>query len=201
MALALGLLGVRALKAPAAAATSALYLHAAGSMDETVPATSSAQTFAMTSIGATATWATPTTYPAQTIPAGTYTFTYWAAGGLGATATAALTFGYSSRADCSGVTTIALASANVLQPGSANTSAFVASVPTVLPASEYLCFTITVATASGGGITLQYDAAAQPTNLATPAITVPLEGVLALGSVAIAAPMLARRRRKEATAA
>jgi hypothetical protein len=195
VALALGLLALQALRSPPGAAAPAFYLHSAGLMDETAPTAGTAQTFAMTA-GATATWATATQYPAQTVPAGTYTFTYWATGGVGASATVALTFGYSTAADCSGLTVIALASANVLTSGNANTASFIASVPTVLPASAYLCFTITVATVVAGGITLQYDAATEPTNLATPAITVPLEGLLLLVPAALAAPLLARRRRK-----
>jgi len=91
---------------------------------------------------------------------------------------------------------IALASANTLTPGSGGTSTFVAALPTVLPATEFLCFTITVAVASGGGITLDYDSAAAPTNLGTPSITVPGRGLLLLAPAAIALPLLARRRRQ-----
>jgi cellulose synthase/poly-beta-1,6-N-acetylglucosamine synthase-like glycosyltransferase len=194
-ALALGLLGLRAWQAPPAAAASGFYLHSGGLMDETTPAGSNAQTVALTSTGVTATWASTTTYPAQTIPTGTYTFTYWATGGIGASATAALTFGYSSTQTCGTVTTIALASANVLTPGSGNTSTFIASVPTVLPGNEFLCFTISVASVAAGGITLDYDSASQPTNLGTPAITVPALGLLLLAPCAVLVPVLARHRR------
>jgi hypothetical protein len=190
----LAVLGVGSLRAQPAYAATAFYLHAAGSMDQAIPGDSTLQTLDLTSIGASATWGTATAYPAQTVAAGTYTFTYWATGGLGASATVAMTFGYSAVSTCSAVTPIGSAAANTLTAGNGNSSAFVVTVPVVLPADSYLCFTITVGLVANGGLTLEYDTAAEPTNLSTPSITVPWRGWPVLLLAAVAVPLAIRRR-------
>jgi hypothetical protein len=194
MAIVLGGLAIASSRAEPAYAATAFYLHAGGSMDQAASTASTLQVADLSSIGAADTWATPTAYPAQTVAAGTYTFTYWATGGVGASATVAMTFGYSPLASCGTVTPIGSAAANVLTPGNGNTSDFTVTVPVALPADSYLCFTITVGVVAGGGLSLDYDTASQPSNLSTPTITVPVRGWPLLLVAALVIPIAVRRR-------
>jgi hypothetical protein len=142
----------------------------------------------MNTPGATQAWATTVAYTGQTIPAGTYTFTYWASGEGGSTVTAALTFGYSSAASCAVIVPIATWTAALVNGGGSSTSASLPAV--VLPATSYLCWQITVLAVDKGGLDLRYDANNQQTSITTPSIVVPEHGSLLIG-LAILLPLAA----------
>src|SRR5207244_6537749 len=136
---------------------------------------------------ATQTWATAVAYTGQTVPAGSYTFTYWTSGQGNATVTAALTFGYSATVTCAVVVPIASWTASLVNGGGSSTSA---SLPAVLlPASSYLCWQITVVALDKGGLDLRYDAGNQQTSIATPSIVLPEPGS-PLSRLAILLPRL-----------
>jgi hypothetical protein len=170
----LTILGIGAMTAPIVEASNAYYLHnpAGGfTIDNTASSNGSPAKFPMNAPGATQTWATTTAYTGQTIPAGTYTFTYWTSGEGGSAVTAALTFGYSTSASCAVIMPIATWTATLVNGGGSTTSA---SLPAVLlPASSYLCWQITVVAVSKGGLDLRYDGNNQQTSITTPSIIVP----------------------------
>ena len=192
--LALSILGVGAATAPSVLAANVYYLHNPGSvytLDNTPSTTGAPAKFHMTTVGATQTWATATAYPSQTIPAGTYTFTYWASGEGSAAVTALLTFGYSPSASCSGVIAILTWSA-ALNNGNGLVTSSTTAAPTDLPANSYLCWTVTITSVTGGGLDLRYDSNNQQTSLSTPAIVVP-ESVLPVFGLALFLPFATRR--------
>src|SRR3989442_1999985 len=84
--------------------------------------------------------ATTETYTGQTIPAGTYTFTYWTSGEGGSTVTAALTFGYSASASCAVIVPIATWTATLVNGGGSTTSASLPAV--VLSRKSYICIQV-----------------------------------------------------------
>src|SRR5438552_15359234 len=107
--LVLTILGIGAATAPSVLAANVYYLHNPGgayTMDSS-PTNGTPAKFQMSNPGATQTWATTVAYTGQTVPAGSYTFTYWTSGQGNATVTAALTFGYRSTATCAVVVPIA----------------------------------------------------------------------------------------------
>src|SRR5256886_7946690 len=77
--------------------------------------------FQMSNPGATQTWASTVSYTGQTVPAGSYTFTYWTSGQGNATVTADLTFGYSATASCAVVVPIASWTASLVNGGGSST--------------------------------------------------------------------------------
>jgi hypothetical protein len=199
--LVLSILGIGAATAPTVEATNAYYLHnpaGAYNMDNTPSSNGSPAKFSMSAPGATQTWATIVAYTGQTIPAGSYTFTYWASGEGGSTVTAVLTFGYSPDPLCSVIVPIA-AWTDSLVNGAGSTSS--TSVPAVmLPANSYLCWQITVVALTKGGLDLRYDSNNQQTSLTTPSIVVPEHGTPLLGLVLllplVAQQMIRRPLRK-----
>jgi glycosyltransferase involved in cell wall biosynthesis len=199
--LVLSILGIGAATAPTVEASNAYYLHnpaGAYTMDNTPSTNGSPAKFSMTVPGATQTWATSIAYTGQTIPAGTYTFTYWASGVGGSTVTALLTFGYSPDPSCSVIVPIA-AWTDSLVNGAGSTSS--TGVPAVmLPANSYLCWQITVVALTKGGLDLRYDSNNQQTSLTTPLIVVPEHGTPLIGLVlllpVVAQQMIRRPLRK-----
>jgi cellulose synthase/poly-beta-1,6-N-acetylglucosamine synthase-like glycosyltransferase len=180
--LVLTILGIGAATAPTVLAANLYYLHNPGGAYtiDNVPSSSSPAKFAMDNPGATQTWASTVTYPGQTIPAGSYTFTYWASGHGNAEVTALLTFGYSATASCAVIVPIASWTA-LLTNGNASTSTNMPSV--IVPTNSYLCWHITVVAATNGGLDLRYDGNNQQTSIATPSIVVPEHGSPLIGLV------------------
>ena len=187
--LVLTILGIGAATAPTVLAANVYYLHnpaGAYTMDGS-PSGGTPAKFQMSSPGATQTWATTVTYTGQTVPAGSYTFTYWTSGQGNATVTAALTFGYSATASCAVVVPIASWTASLVNGGGSSSSANMPAV--ILPTTSYLCWQITVV-AVNGGLDLRYDASNQQTSIATPTIVVPEHGSPLIG-LALLLPLLA----------
>jgi cellulose synthase/poly-beta-1,6-N-acetylglucosamine synthase-like glycosyltransferase len=195
--LVLAILGVGAATAPTVEASNAYYLHnpaGAYTIDNTPSSNGSPAKFQMNAPGATQSWATTVAYTGQTIPAGTYTFTYWTSGEGGSTVTAALTFGYSGSASCAVIVPIATWTAPLVNGGGSTTSASLPAV--VLPITSYLCWQVTVLAVNKGGLDLRYDANNQQTSVTTPSIVVPEHGSPLVGLVLLlplAAGYLVRR--------
>lgn len=189
--LVLTILGIGAATAPTVNASNAYYLHnptGSYTIDNNSSSNGSPAKFAMNAPGATQSWATTATYTGQTIPAGTYTFTYWTSGEGGSTVTVVLTFGYSSSATCAVIVPIATWTAALVNGGGSTTSA---SLPAVLlPANSYLCWQITVIAVNKGGLDLRYDSNNQQTSITTPSIVVPEHGSPLIG-LAILLPLAA----------
>jgi len=188
--LVLTILGIGAATAPTVLAANVFYLHDAGganTMDST-PTGSSPAKFQMSSPGATQTWVSTVTYTGQTIPAGSYTFTYWTSGVGGATASVDLTFGYSATASCAVIVPIATWAATLVNGGGSSTSTNMPAV--ILAAPSYLCWQVTVVAVSKGGLDLRYDGTNQQTSIATPTIIVPEHGSPLIG-LAMLLPLLA----------
>jgi hypothetical protein len=191
----LTILGIGAATAPTVLAANDYYLHNASgayTLDNTAPSGSPAK-FLMDRPGATQSWASTVTYPGQTIPAGSYVFTYWTSGHGNGEVTAELTFGYSSTASCAVIAPISSWTA-LLANGSSSTSTTMRAV--TIPVNSYLCWKITVVAVSNGGLDLRYDGNHQQTSIATPAIVVPEHGSPLVGLallLPIAAGQLMRR--------
>jgi glycosyltransferase involved in cell wall biosynthesis len=189
--LVLAILGVGAATAPTVEASNAYYLHnPAGvyTIDNNPSSNGSPAKFPMNAPGATQSWATTVAYTGQTIPAGTYTFTYWTSGEGGSTVTAALTFGYSGSASCAVIVPIATWTATLVNGGGSTTSASLAAV--LLPATSYLCWQVTVLAVDKGGLDLRYDSNNQQTSVTTPSIVVPEHGSPLVG-LALLLPLAA----------
>jgi hypothetical protein len=189
--LVLTILGIGAATAPTVDASNAYYLHnpAGGyTIDNNSSTNGSPAKFAMKALGATQSWATTVTYTGQTIPAGSYTFTYWTSGEGGSTVTAVLTFGYSASASCAVIVPITTWTASLVNGGGSTTSASMPAV--ILPANSYLCWQITVIAVDKGGLELRYDSNNQQTSITTPSIVVPEHGSPLIG-LAIFLPLLA----------
>jgi hypothetical protein len=187
--LVLTILGIGAATAPTVLAANVYYLHNPGgayTIDNTASGGSPAK-FLMDNPGATQTWASTVTYPGQTIPAGSYIFTYWTAGNGNGEVTALLSFGYSATASCAVIAPIASWTA-VLDSANSDTSTTMPAV--IVPINSYLCWQITVVSVSNGGLDLRYDGSHQQTSIATPAIVVPEHGSPLIG-LAILLPLAA----------
>jgi hypothetical protein len=188
--LVLTILGIGAATAPTVLAANVYYLHnpaGAYTIDNAASGSTPAK-FQMSNPGATQTWASIVTYTGQTVPAGSYVFTYWTSGQGGATVTAVLTFGYSASATCAVVVPIASWTASLVNGGGSTTSTDMPAV--ILPSTSYLCWQITVAAVNVGGLDLRYDGTHQQTSIATPSIVVPEHGSPLIG-LAILLPLLA----------
>jgi len=186
----LTILGIGAATAPTVLAANLYYLHHPGSaytIDNSAPSSVTAK-FQMNTPGVTQTWASTSTVAAQTVPAGSYVFSYWTSESGGGSVSALLTFGYSATASCAVIVPIASWTA-LLDAGESSTSTSM-PVPAILPANSYLCWRITVVTVSQGGLDLYYDSQHQPTSIATPSIVVPEHGSPLIG-LAILLPLAA----------
>jgi cellulose synthase/poly-beta-1,6-N-acetylglucosamine synthase-like glycosyltransferase len=187
----LTILGIGAATAPTVEASNAYYLHnpaGAYTIDNSASSNGLPAKFPMNATGATQTWATTAAYTGQTIPAGTYTFTYWTSGEGGSTVTAQLTFGYSASASCAVIVPIATWTSDLVNGGGSTTSASMTAV--LLPADSYLCWQLTVVAVNKGGLDLRYDSNNQQTSITTPAIVVPEHGSPLIGLV-ILLPLIA----------
>ena len=190
--LVLTILGIGAATAPSVLAANAFYLHdplGAYTMDNTPSSNGTPAHFQMDTPGATQAWATTVTYTGQTIPAGSYTLTYWVSGEGSASVTAALTFGSSASSSCAVIVPIAAWTATLVNGGGSSTSTSMPAV--VLPANSYLCWQVTVISVSKGGLDLRYDGNNQQTSIATPSIVVPEHGTPLIG-LALLLPLAAR---------
>ena len=196
--LALTFLGFGAVTAPTVLAANVYYLHNPNgtyTMDNNQSTNGSPAKLPMDAVGVTQSWATTFSYVGQTIPAGSYTFTYWTSGEGGATVTATLIFGYSSNSSCAGITPIASWSATVVNGSGSSTSASMSKV--TLPANSYLCWQITVTAVDKGGLDLRFDSNNQQTSITTPSIVVPEHGsplILLAFVIPLAAQRFVRRQ-------
>jgi hypothetical protein len=197
--LVLSILGLGAATAPSVLAANIYYLHdpnGSYTMDNTPSSNGTPAHFQMDTVGATLTWATTIAYAGQTIPAGSYTFTYWTSGQGSSSVTALLTFGYSTAASCATVVPIVSWTAT-MQQGNGSLSS--TSIPAaVLPTSAYLCWTITVVSLTGGGLDLRYDGNNQETSITTPTIIVP-ERAIPIAAVALLIPLIVQQMKGRRT--
>ena len=198
--LVLTILGIGAATAPTVLAANAFYLHnssGVSTIDNTPSSGGTPAHFPMDTAGARRAWATTVAYTGQTIPAGSYTFTYWTSGQGNSTVLAALTFGYSATSSCAVIVPIATRTATLVNGGGSSTST---SMPAVtLPATSYLCWQITVVTVINGGLDLRYDGNNQQTSITTPSIVVPEHGAPLIGLallLPLAAQWLIRRPKR-----
>jgi len=198
--LVLTILGIGAATAPSVLAANAFYLHdpsGAYTIDNIPSSNGTPAHFALDTPGATRAWATTIAYTGQTIPAGSYTFTYWVSGQGNANVNAALTFGYSPTSSCAVIVPIATWTATLVNGGGSSTSTSTPAV--ILPADSYLCWQITVVTVTNGGLDLRYDANNQQTSITTPSIVVPEHGTPLIGLallLPLAAQWLIRRPKR-----
>src|SRR5438477_165044 len=186
--------------APSVLAANAFYLHdplGTYTMDNQPSSNGTPAHFQMDTPGATQAWATTVAYTGQTIPAGSYTFTYWVSGEGSASVTAALIFGYSATSSCTVIVPITAWTAALVNGSGSSTSTSTPAV--VLPANSYLCWQITVVSVSKGGLDLRYDGNNQQTSIATPSIVVPEHATPLIGLallLPLAAPWLIRRPKR-----
>ncbi len=194
----LTILGLGAATASSVLAANIYYLHNPATvytMDNTASQNGTPAKFAMDTVGATETWATTIAYTGQTIPAGSYTFTYWTSGQGSATVTAALIFGYSLSSSCGTIVPIASWTAAMQQGSGSSISSTVGATP--LPANAYLCWQITVLSTTGGGLDLRFDGNNQESSIATPSIVVPEHASPVVGLALLAPLAIAWWRRRD----
>jgi cellulose synthase/poly-beta-1,6-N-acetylglucosamine synthase-like glycosyltransferase len=197
------------------AAGNPLYLHGIGvgpvcvptTLDQTIgtrtPATSAC---GLLVAGVTTTWGF-TNLPAQTVSAGTWSFTmYWSGGSGSIRDTVTIAVGVSRTASCLGVantipnagttwtTTFGTTGAQTTSPFTVTTSASQASLS--IPAGGSLCLKVTLTHDTGGAPSMLYDGVTgvADTRVVPPSIVVP-ESVLGLAGVALAIPLLTGRKR------
>jgi hypothetical protein len=194
------------------AAGNPLYLHGSGTAPGCAPATmdqtvgSRAATCRLA--GDIGVWSF-SNLPAQTVGAGTWSFTmYWAGGGAGSSSTITLSAGVAAGASCAGfvatipnvgstwTTTFGLAGVHKTSPFTLDTSA--SQLPLVIPPGGSLCLRADVSqgNGNGGNIDLVYDGAVGTgdTRLVPPSIVVP-ESVLGFAGLALLIPVFTQRRR------
>ncbi|MDQ6709934.1 MAG: glycosyltransferase family 2 protein, partial [Candidatus Dormibacteraeota bacterium] len=173
--LVLTILGLGAVTAPSVYASNSFYLHnpsSAFTIDNNPPQGTAAR-FSMDAPGAIHTWATTIAYTGQTIPAGTYAFTYWTEQGSSqdgqhqgqndgnGSAMATLTFGHSPSASCAVIAAVATWTATLANASGSSVSSNIPQA--ILPANSYLCWRITVISVSNGGLNLLFNGSQQPT--------------------------------------
>jgi 1,2-diacylglycerol 3-beta-glucosyltransferase len=201
------------------AAGNPLYLHGSGTapgctastLDPATGTRAAACQIQSQGGGVTTTWGW-TGLPAQTVAAGTWTFTmYWTGGSGSSSDTVSITAGVSATASCAGfVPTVPNAgstwtanfgggTSNTTSPLTVTTSA--SQLALVIPAGGSLCLAVTLTHAKGGKPSLIYDGASgvASTNVVPPSIVVP-ESLLGFAGVAVFAPLLVARfvRRRKA---
>src|SRR5438477_7233590 len=146
-------------------------------------------------VGSIAVWETGYTVGAQTIAAGTYTFTYWTSAATGNnSATVTLFFGYSSTPTCSTIVSLVLWGPTLNDGASGATTSTTTASSDTIPANSYICWLIKVTAISGSNsFSLEYDTSTFTTNLNTPTISAPEAGLALLG-LALVVPLVARPR-------
>ena len=197
------------------AAGNPLYLHGTGvgpacvptTIDQTIgtrtPATSAC---GLPVAGVTTTWGF-TSLPAQTVSAGTWSFTMYWSGGTGSIRdTVTVAVGVSRTASCLGVantipnagttwtTTFGTTGAHTTSPFTVSTSASQASLS--IPAGGSLCLKVTLTHNTGGAPSMLYDGVAgvADTRVVPPSIVVP-ESLLGFAGLALAIPVFTRRKQ------
>jgi hypothetical protein len=171
-------------------------LEAAGNMDTTAPTGTQQGQFSL-NLNTWAVWETGYTVSAQTVAAGTYTYTYSTNAPSGPQAvTATLTFGYSSSSVCNNITAIASWSATLAVGVTNATVSTTTGSSSSIPANSYLCWKVLVTAVGNKLLGLFYDSTTYTTNINTPTISVPEAGLALLG-LALVAPIAVRRRRRE----
>jgi hypothetical protein len=171
-----------------------LTVQGAGNLDTNAPTATQQGQFSL-NLNAWAVWETGSTVSAQTVAAGTYTYTYSTNAPSGPQAvTATLTFGYSSSSVCNNITAIASWSATLAVGVTNATVSTTTGSSTNIPANSYLCWKILVTAVGNKLLGLFYDSTTYTTNINTPTISVPEPGILLLG-LALSAPFAVRRRR------
>jgi cellulose synthase/poly-beta-1,6-N-acetylglucosamine synthase-like glycosyltransferase len=194
------------------AAGNPLYLHGSGTSPACAASTIDQSVgvrptpCGIQSSGITTTWGF-TNLPAQTVAAGTWSFTMYWTGGTGATAdVVTVSAGVSPTASCAGyvaavpnpgttwTTTYGSSGANPTSPFTVSTSA--GQNPLVIPAGGSLCLTVTLIHNTGGKPTMVYDGApgVADTRVVPPSIVVP-ESVISLLGLALLIPLVTARRR------
>jgi hypothetical protein len=209
MLAALAGLGVRGIHAPVAyAAGTTWYLHNSGTtdspccIDNSVPTScTNCETFSdWTIVGRTLTWPSSFAVGAQTVAAGTYTFTYWTGTTTGNNSAAVtLTFGYSADSACSSINTIASWSFTFNDGANGLTTSTTTASSTSIPANSYICWQGNSTAVQHNGEDWYCDSSFYTCNINTPTITVPEVG-LVLVALAGVAPLLGRRRARQAVA-
>ncbi|HUY73441.1 MAG TPA: glycosyltransferase family 2 protein [Candidatus Dormibacteraeota bacterium] len=208
-------LALMASRAPVvSAAGNPLYLHGTGTAPGCVASTFNQSIGTRTTGceiqsaagGVTTVWAF-SNLPAQTVAAGTWTFTMRWTGGSGTTNdTVTVAAGISASASCAGfaaqvpnagstwTATFGSASANPTSPLTVTTSASQASM--IIPAGDSLCISVTLTHSTGGKLSMVYDgiAGVGDTNVVPPSIVVP-ESLAWFAGLAALIPLITSRRR------
>ena len=146
-----------------------------------------------------------TNLPAQTVSAGTWSFTMYWTGGTGNTAdTVTLSAGVTASATCAGFTTVPAtgtwtttyggSGTNTTSPFTVSTSAAQPSL--TIPQGGSLCLQVTLTHNTGGKPFMLYDgpSGVASTDLVPPSTVVP-ESVLPYAGLALVIPLLTQRRR------
>ena len=218
IALIISALAIASTNAPTvSAAGNPLYLHGtgtapgcvAGTVDPTVGTRGTACQIQSAAGGITTTWGW-TGLPAQTVAAGTWTFTMYWTGGTGSTNdTVSIAAGVSATASCAGfVATVpstgtwsasyGATTTNTSSPLTVTTSA--SQLPLVIPPGGSLCLSVTLTHNTGGKPSLMFDGptGTASTNFVPPSIVVP-EALFGFAGLAALVPLVAgrliRRRR------
>ena len=216
LALTFGGLAAASVHAPTvAAAGSPLYLHgsgtapgcAASTVDASVGTRTTACAIQSAAGGVTSTWGW-TGLPAQTVSAGTWSFTFYWTGGSGSTNdTVTISAGVSATASCAGfvaaipaagttwTASYGASTSNTTSPLTVSTSASEPAL--VIPAGGSLCISVTLTHNTGGKPSMLYDGTSGTANtgLVPPSIVVP-EGLLGAAGLALAVPLVASRVRR-----
>ena len=199
-------------KAPISqAAGNPLFLHGIGPAPTCVPSTLDQSTGTNTTPCQVQSGSAPvifgfTNLPAQTVAAGTWSFTMYWTGGTGNTAdTVTLAAGVSALPTCVGftptvpatgtwTTTYGGSGINTASPFTISTSAAQPSL--TIPAGGSLCLQVTLTHNTGGKPFMLYDGVSgvASTNVSPPSTVVP-ESVLPYAGVALVIPLLTQRRR------
>jgi len=193
------------------AAGNPLYLHggttcATPAMDQTTGTQTTPCTIQSTAGGVTTVFGF-TNLPAQTVAAGTWSFTMYWSGGNGLTNdTVTLSAGVSLTASCAGfvatvpnppstwTTTYGSGGTNTTSPFTVTTSA--SQLPLVIPPGGSLCLQVLLTHNTGGKPSLLYDGAVgtADTRLVPPSTVVP-ESLVGWLGLAFAIPLVTQRRR------
>jgi len=193
------------------AAGNPLYLHGTGTAPGCTPATLDQIVGTRVSTchlggGAIGVWSF-SNLPAQTVAAGTWSFTmYWSGGVAGASTTVNVSAGVAVGASCVGfvatipnagttwTTTFGPAGVHTTSPFTVNTSA--SQLPLVIPPGGSLCLRVDASQGNGNNLDMVYDGTTGvgDTRLVPPSIVVP-ESLLGFAALALLIPVFTGRKR------
>lgn len=193
------------------AAGNPLYLHGTGTAPGCAPATMNQTVGSRVSTchlggGAIGVWSF-SNLPAQTVAAGTWSFTmYWSGGAAGDSTTVIVRVGVAAGASCAGfvatipnagttwTTSFGPAGVHTTSPFTVDTSA--SQLPLVIPPGGSLCLQVDASQGNGNNLDLVYDGTAGvgDTRLVPPSIVVP-ESLLAFAALALLIPLFTSRKR------